>query len=255
MNTRHAAIVCCLSWGWSAAFVAASADPAPMPLGPITVQVPVKDVSLSIVGQGTISVETRSDRSDMALWLSAQLDDLERQAAGLARAAGLDIDECNGAPVSVRVDSGEFRPAAPNLVLVLHGKVRGWLCKPFKTHLTPELDVDASTNLSIEVNAQHVVTIVPSTTRIDVKGIDKLGAAGGPVRSVIGALENKVQAGLTAELARHALPLDKLVAPFSVSTVKAEFSGKSLVVSLSGSLTSDAATSLVGKAITGAFAK
>src|SRR5271163_2493793 len=132
MNPRHAAIVCCLSSGGSAALVAASADPAPMLFGPITVQVPVKEVSLSIVGQGTISVETRADRSDMALSLSAQLDDLERQAAGLARAAGLDIDECNGAPVSVRVESAELRPAAPDLILVLHGKVRGWLCKPFK---------------------------------------------------------------------------------------------------------------------------
>ena len=139
---------------------------------------------------------------------------------GLARAAGLDIDECHGAPVNVRVESGELQPAAPNLVLVLHGKVRGWICKPFKTQLTPELDVDARTTLSIDVSAQHVVTIVPSSTRIDVRRLDNLGAVGGPIRSVIGSLENKVQAELAAELARHALPLDKLAAPFSISSPK-----------------------------------
>jgi hypothetical protein len=255
MNTHHALIACCLSSGWLAPLVAASADPAPMPVGPITVQVPVKDVSLSIVGQGTISVETLANHSDLAVRLSAQLDDLERQGAGLARAAGLDIEECNGAPVSVRVESVELSPAAPDLVLVLHGKIRGWICKPFKTHLTPELDVDAKTTLSIQVSVQHVVSIIPSNTQIDVKGIDNLGAAGGPIRSVISVLENKVQAELAAELARNALPLDKLAAPFSISSVKAEFLDKSLVVSLSGALTSDAATSLVGKAITGAFAK
>jgi hypothetical protein len=254
-DIRSAVFGFCLLLGGSAPIFAAIAEPAPMRVGPVTVQVPVKDVSLSIVGQGTILAETRADHSELAVRLSAQLDDLERQAAGLARAAGLDIDECHGAPVNVRVESGELQPAAPDLVLALHGKVRGWICKPFKTQLTPELDVDARTTLSIDVSAQHVVTIVPSSTRIDVRRLDNLGAVGGPIRSVIGSLENKVQAELAAELARHALPLDKLAAPFSISSATAEFSGKSLVVSLSGALTADAATNLAGKLITGAVSK
>ena len=96
----------------------------PMPIGPVPVQIPVKGIIFSTVGAGAIQIETHADRSDLALHLSVPLDDLERQGAGLAQALGLNIDECHGLPLNVHVTRVELQPAAPNLVLVLHGTVR-----------------------------------------------------------------------------------------------------------------------------------
>ena len=144
---------------------------------------PVKGMIFSTVGAGAIQIETYADRSDLALHLSVPLDDLERQGAGLAQALGLNIDECHGLPLNIHVTRAELQPAAPNLVLVLHGTVRGWLCKPIKSVLSPELDVTGKTTLAVRVGADHSISVEPSHIALDVKGLDSLGATGGIVRN------------------------------------------------------------------------
>lgn len=244
--------VCCV-WGFLVAPAGAGAEP--MTVTPVLIRAPVKGIPISIAGQSSISVETHSDHADLAVRFVAPLDDVERQSAALAQALGLNIDECHGLPVSIHVESGELRPAAPNLSLILHGKVQGWLCKPFKTHLTPELEVTAQTTISLHMSADHLVTVVPSNTHFDVKGLDNLGAAGGVIKQVIAGLENKVQAELAAELGKHDFALEKLASPFAITAAETEFSGKALVVSLSGSLAANDAATLASKLINGAIAK
>jgi hypothetical protein len=227
----------------------------PMPIGPVPVQIPVKGIIISTVGAGAIQIETHADRSDLALHLSVPLNDLERQGAALAQALGLNIDGCHGLPLNVHVTRAELQPAAPNLVLVLHGTVRGWLCKPIKTVLTPELDVTGKTTLAVRVGADHSISVEPSHTALDVKGLDSLGAAGGIVRNLVSVLEKRFEAGLSGEMTKHALLLDRLVAPAAISGVTAAFAGKSIEISLTGSLSATNATILATKLINGSISK
>lgn len=227
----------------------------PMPIGPVPVQIPVKGVIVSTVGAGAIQIETHADRSDLAMHLSVALDDLERQGPWLAQALGLNIDECHGLPLNVHVTRVEFQPAAPNLVLVLHGTVRGWLCRPIKTVLTPELDVTGKTTLAVRVGADHSISVEPAHTALDVKGLDSLGAAGGIVRNLVSVLEKRIEAGLSGEMTEHALHLDRLVAPAAISGVTAAFAEKSIEISLTGSLSAANATILAAKLINGSISK
>ena len=94
-----------------------------------------------------------------APWLHrpASLATLTLRSVKTGKALGLNVDECHGLPVSIRIESAELRPAAPNLSMTLHGKVQGWLCKPFKTHLTPELEVTAQTTISLGLKGRIAV--------------------------------------------------------------------------------------------------
>jgi hypothetical protein len=189
------------------------------------------------------------------LHLSVPLDDLERQGAGLAQALGLNIDECHGLPLNIHVTRAELQPAAPNLVLVLHGTVRGWLCKPIKTVLTPELDVTGKTTLAVRVGADHSISVEPSHIALEVKGLDSLGAAGGIVRNLVSVLEKRIEARLSGEMTEHALHLDSLVAPAAISAVTAAFAEKSIEISLTGSLSAANATILATKLIKWSISK
>jgi hypothetical protein len=107
----------------------------------------------------------------------------------------------------------------------------------------------------VRVGADHSISVEPSHTALDVKGLDSLGAAGGIVRNLVSVLEKRIEAGLSGEMTEHALLLDRLVAPAAISGVTAAFAEKSIEISLTGSLSATNATILATKLINGSISK
>lgn len=220
----------------------------PIDIGPIESHVAVVGVPVDVRGTLSARLETFRDRMDGEVVWTLRLEDLERNATAIAKAAGLEVGACqDDRALEVRIERGELVAADPALTIRLYGKVRAWLCKPIKTHLTPELDAVAETTFSVLKVDPSAFRLTAASTRISVPDIERLGPLRGRAQAFVDEFSAKAQIDIEKALSERIVYLDRALPSMEFVSAEAGFAGKAFVGSAKGRMPASALAALLAQ--------